>query len=419
MKLDITDWDTDIPSEPEEEYEALVRTLRFTEGFGLIFVRCTPAKGKELIDDIKKDITSKNIEVLQLNRTTDNVYELVEELDKKTNIDILFIEGLEQSLYSYEESKKLSNWDTRDIYNYSWKGVPPILVNLNQQRERFRDNFKICFVFLLPLFAIKYFIHRAPDFFDWRSAMFEFPSDEETLISESSRVLIEGDYEQYLGLTQEERNKKIIEVKELIAENNLNDNHKASLFLELGVLFAAEQNYQAALYSFDKAVEIKPGKHEAWYNRGIALRQLGRLDEAVASYDKAVQIKPDKHEAWYNRGIALRQLRRLDEAVASYNKAVEIKPDYHEAWYNLGNALGQLGRLDEAIASYDKAIELNPEYANAWYNRACAYGSLNNMDLALRDLQQAINLDAEYSKMIKTDADFDGIRDDARFIALL
>lgn len=79
----------------------------------------------------------------------------------------------------------------------------------------------------------------------------------------------------------------------------------------------------------------------------------------------------------------------------------------------------RLGKLQKAIQSYDKAIDLNPEYANAWYNRACAYGHLNNVDLALRDLQQAINLDAEYGKTVKTDVDFDGIRENARFMALL
>jgi len=38
--------------------------------------------------------------------------------------------------------------------------------------------------------------------------------------------------------------------------------------------------------------------HEAWHNRGIALDNLGRDEEAIASYDRALEIKPDKHEAW-------------------------------------------------------------------------------------------------------------------------
>lgn len=44
---------------------------------------------------------------------------------------------------------------------------------------------------------------------------------------------------------------------------------------------------------------------------------------------------------------------------------------------------------------------------------------LNKVDLALQNLQQAINLDPQYKQMVKTDVDFNDIRDNARFIALL
>jgi tetratricopeptide (TPR) repeat protein len=30
----------------------------------------------------------------------------------------------------------------------------------------------------------------------------------------------------------------------------------------------------------------------------MALRNLGKLEEAIASYDKALEIKPDYHVAW-------------------------------------------------------------------------------------------------------------------------
>jgi len=59
--------------------------------------------------------------------------------------------------------------------------------------------------------------------------------------------------------------------------------------------------------------------------RGNALYQLSRYDEALAFFDKAIEIKPDDHYAWYHRGNALYQLSRYDEALASYDKAIEIK----------------------------------------------------------------------------------------------
>ena len=43
------------------------------------------------------------------------------------------------------------------------------------------------------------------------------------------------------------------------------------------------------------------------------------FDEALASYEKALVFKPHHTDA-FNRGIALQELKRLDEALASYDK---------------------------------------------------------------------------------------------------
>ncbi|MDJ0676210.1 MAG: tetratricopeptide repeat protein [Calothrix sp. MO_167.B42] len=380
MNLQLTDWDQDLPPEPEEEYQALVRTLQWTDGFGLLFVRCSPRKGEELITKVQGEIKDKNIQVLRLQEPVDNLYQRIEQLvvrlrsplENRDKIDILFITGLESSFYAYEESKRLVNWLSKDVYSYSWKSVPPVLMNLNQQRERFKDNFNICFVFLLPLFGIKYFIQRAPDFFDWRSGSFEFPTDLETLEQESSRILQKRSYEEYLSWTPEARTKEIVKIQELIVQDYQAPSRKANLFFELGRLFSADEDYIAAIASYDKAVVIKPDYHRAWYNQGYALRQLGRNEQAIASYDKAVAIKPDYHQAWYSRGITLHQLGRYEQEIASYDKAVAIKPDYHQAWYFRGIALRQLRRYEDAIASYDKAIEIKPDYYKAFYFQGIA-----------------------------------------------
>ena len=74
-------------------------------------------------------------------------------------------------------------------------------------------------------------------------------------------------------------------------------------------------------------------------NRGNALNDLKRHEEALASYDKAIALKPDYAEAYNNRGTALNDLKRHEEALASYDKAIALKPDYAEAYNNRGNAL--------------------------------------------------------------------------------
>ena len=324
MPLKLSEWDDNLPIDKDEEYQAFVQTLRFTEGFALLFVRCSPASGEQLISKVKLDINDRNIEIIKLDKDVNNLYAEVEKLPNKNNINILFITGLESALYKYEEAKTLAGWSSRETHHYSWESVPPILLNINQQRERFRDKFKICFVFLLPQFAIKYFIHRAPDFFDWRSGLFNFPLDSQTIEQESNRIIQEGTYEKYVNLNPEETNQKIIEIIEVIEHDQIDHEQKTKLFFELGYLQNIKEDYQAALSSYDKALEFKPDDHLAWYNRGISLKNLGRYEEAISSYDKALEFKPDDQDAWYKGGISLKHLGMYEEAISSYDKALDF-----------------------------------------------------------------------------------------------
>lgn len=102
---------------------------------------------------------------------------------------------------------------------------------------------------------------------------------------------------------------------------------------------------------------------EAYSNRAVALRKIGRPQEALDSCDKAIALEPHFAGAHINRGNALKDLGRLDEAIASYDTAIAVQPDQAAAAYvNRGNALRALKRFDEAVANYEKAVALDPSY---------------------------------------------------------
>jgi tetratricopeptide (TPR) repeat protein len=524
MTTNLLDWDEDLQANSEEEYEALLNGLRRSHGFALYFVKCSPFSSDKLIERVKKDLTEKNIAVLKLDQpiADGNFFKRVSTFwAEHKPLDVLFIQGFENSLFDAEETKKRLGWSHEKIETYTWRDVPPVLINLNQQRERFRDSFDTCFVFLLPQYAFEYIVHRAPDFFDWRSGVFEYASKPESLAKESSRILQEVDYESYCKWSSLERKTRILEIQALLDETNTKNEIKAKLFFEQGLIFGASNKNDLEILAYDKALNLRPryyaalnckgfalyelGKYEAaincydqalliqpqsfyllhnkgaalaalgnkeeaidyydqalkinptlsnaWYDKGNALRALGRYEEAIAAYDQALAIKPDDHEALYNKGNALAALGRYEEAIAAYDQALALKPDKHEALYNKGNALAALGRYEEAIAAYDqalaikpdkhevlnskgtalsalgryeeaiaahdKAIELAPEDGSPVYNKACCYGLQGDAEGALEWLKAAIALDPENLELAKTDTDFDPIRHDERFRALV
>jgi len=396
MTIDLKDWDEDLPPEtPEEQYQTLVRSLRRRKGFGLLFVHCSPADGKLLVEKVRQDLPQKSIVALHFDEPINNLYDIVKRLPNPETINILFIEGLEHSFYKYETEKIQEGWGTSEVWGtqefyQSQKGVPQILSHLNQHRERFRDDFNICFVFLLRSFAIKYFIRRAPDFFDWRSGELRIPLDQERLAQESAQIIQGGEYEKYLTLSPQEQAKKLLEIQEIIAEENQTPSDRAKLWFEQGLILAAAQDYQGSLLSFDQALKFQPDDHEAWNNRGNSLDELGRYEEAISSYDQACKFQPDYHEAWNNRGISLSNLGRYEEAISSYEQALKFQPDYHLAWNNRGISLSELGRNEEAISSYDQACKFQPDDHLAWYNRGISLGKLGRNEEAISSYEQAL-----------------------------
>ncbi|MDJ1182241.1 tetratricopeptide repeat protein [Roseofilum casamattae] len=410
------DWDLDVVADPEEEYDALVRSLEWTEGFGLFFIRCSPAKIPELLANLQQDLPQKRMEIVELDRPIDNIYSMVADLTATNEVDVIVIRGLEESFVDY-----IKPGYGGDGEYYKLDSVPRVLGHLNLQRERFRDELNICLIFFVPLFGLKYFIRRAPDFYDWRSGTFEFLTDKERLQEEVQRALDEHKtLEQYANLLPEERRKEFLEIQELLEDDRHSSDDAAQLWFKSALLLDTNGKHQEALPFYDRALEIQPNKHEAWYNRGVALHDLRRYEEAIESYDRSLEIKPDKVEAWDARGIALRKLGRYTEAIVCYDKALHYKPDFSEAWHNRGVSLLALGNYSEALQSFARALQITPNYGAALYNSACAYSLMGQPNEAFDNLEKAIAIDAQkYVAIASEDKELEFLYGYSKFQKLL
>ena len=121
----------------------------------------------------------------------------------------------------------------------------------------------------------------------------------------------------------------------------------------------ADRLFALAGEKYAAALAIKPNKHEALNNWGNALSAQARMKTgeeadrlfalAGEKYAAALAIKPDKHEALNNWGIGLAAQAKTKTgeeadrlfalAGEKYAAALAIKPDFHEALYNWGTAL--------------------------------------------------------------------------------
>ena len=137
----------------------------------------------------------------------------------------------------------------------------------------------------------------------------------------------------------------------------------------------------------------------------------------MASYHKALAIKPDYAEAHNNLGNALKDLGKLDEAVASYHKALAIKPDFADAHNNLGSALQDLGKLEDAVTSYRKALAIKPDFAEAHSNLHALLLDPDDLAPSIKCIERAVGIEhsrADYRFILGMLLDYSGDPEEAK-----
>ncbi len=111
-------------------------------------------------------------------------------------------------------------------------------------------------------------------------------------------------------------------------------------------------------------IALRPEGHEAHSNLGVVLADLQEWDGALASYDRALELLPQFAKAWVNRGVALNALKQLPMAIASYDRAIAIEPEFPGAHWNKALACLRVGDLELGWKLFEwrwKNVDANPK----------------------------------------------------------
>jgi tetratricopeptide (TPR) repeat protein len=173
---------------------------------------------------------------------------------------------------------------------------------------------------------------------------------------------------------------------------------RAAALFRKGVAERLLGDYNAAVRSFTKALQLNPNLGEALFRRGVCYFYLGEEEMAIRDFDQAAGISFDSPRSNLWKGLAWAKLGDYYEAIRAYGESIAVSDRYVPAYVNRGLAQMQRGELKKAIDDFNEAIRLQPNEGKHYYRRAKAYQLLGERERAVQSLMAAIDADQSFAE---------------------
>lgn len=136
---------------------------------------------------------------------------------------------------------------------------------------------------------------------------------------------------------------------------------------------AWDKEWTTAIAAYGQAVQLFPEDSEAHIHLGLALLEVGRLEDALKVYTRAHQLAPNDAIPLEKSADILEKIGRLKEAAQQYVNVAETYLTQRD--------------LDKAIYNWEKATKLTPGLVAIHAKLAQAHERLGNKPPAIREYQ--------------------------------
>ena len=193
-----------------------------------------------------------------------------------------------------------------------------------------------------------------------------------------------------------------------------------------GMVLSLSDNHDQAGVHFEKAISLNPKLFEAYYFYGRASVAQGKYAKAARLFEQAMEVRPEDYQVPLLLPQVYRSLHRPEDEAAmnrlgleKAQRHLELNPDDVRALYLCGGTLARMGDMEGGLKLVERAVALQPDEVGVLYNAACIYATLERRDEALTYLERAVRNGYNHLAWLETDSDFDSLRDDPRFKALV
>ena len=185
------------------------------------------------------------------------------------------------------------------------------------------------------------------------------------------------------------------------------------------VYLEAMKRYEQAILEAERARELNPLSLAANVNLGWQFFQAGRHQEAIKQYDKTLELDPDFWGAHWALGYYYQSQGKYEQAITALKRAVERKSGHTLALSTLAYTYAVSGNRAEALKILEDLKTRSSKTYVSPAHIATIYAGLGDKDQVFAWLQKAYAARSRSLAWLKVAREWDGLRSDPRFIALL
>ncbi len=140
------------------------------------------------------------------------------------------------------------------------------------------------------------------------------------------------------------------------------------------------------------AVQVTEGNWMAHSNLGVALKDAGRLEDAIPHYEASLRVNPEDYKARINLGFAMIRQGDPDAAIRHFSESLRINHRDALAHFTLGMLLKKQGKCSEAVLHFSESLVIKPGNADAHENWGICLSTMGDLPEAVRQFSQALGI---------------------------
>lgn len=177
-------------------------------------------------------------------------------------------------------------------------------------------------------------------------------------------------------------------------KDHIEDNpYSEAAWLQLGLLYNHQKEYNEAINSFDYVIAINPNSISAHTHKANSLDALGEFSNAITTLEETLEYDTSPATTYLKIGELYEKLDKPQKALKAYHICIKEDPQLDKAWANIACLYDKLTNFEEAEYYINRAIELDDKNVNYYKNSIYYLLKQMKFEEAVNKLEKLIELD--------------------------